>query len=316
MAQNNELHFLSVKELRSKPIEELRIIRNDIFARHGYTFNNPELKAYFSKKYKNISKSLTNNIILTKMEKEYVDLVKRIEKEKESSSNDTLLKVISLLPGKSRGTWDWSVEDRKTFVDAYKKTESLSNDDSGMFQKQFISDSHFFVQVVDGSWSLKLFKANDGSYLVLAVDHVGDGSSFTTYQYKNGKLNKSKIEFYNLLPKQLFTNFYNYKDNCNEHYEDNSYALLDYVFKENDIKLYDYYAKNNKECFNYDTIVLEFNKDTKRFVQKDAYWKKINKKHENYILYNIVVFNATNSFWAKVLNKRPRWRRCKRHRFN
>lgn len=273
-AQNKNLELLSVNDLRSKSLKELRFIRNDVFARHGYIFKDTELKAFFSKKYKNMLRSSTSEVNLTNKEKEYVALVKQIEKGKKvTSKNKILLEILALLPEKSRGSWDWSKEDRKVYMKASIKEGYLSNNNSGMFQKRFISDSYFFIGVIDGSWSLKLFKAKDNSYLVLAVDHVGDGNSFTTYTYKNGKLYQREKDFLELLPKQLFISFYSNKNNCSENYEDNYGWLLEYTFNEDIIELYDFYAKNNKECFNYDTVILKFNKDTKQFELKEAYWE-------------------------------------------
>ena len=230
---------------------------------------------YFSNLYKPLP---DKNIILSTEEKEYISLVKQVESGKKNESSfsfdqEILLEVLALLPGKSRGSWDWSQEDRVSFVNKSLEDGYFINYIFGI-QKQFISDSYFFVGVVDGSWSLKIFKANDDSYLVLAVDHVGDGNSFSTYTYKNGNLTKNKKEFYDLLPKGIFNSFYTNKDNCRKHYQDNYNALLDYTFNENTIELYDYYAKNNKECFNYDTAILEFNKDLKTFELKETYWKK------------------------------------------
>jgi hypothetical protein len=59
------LRRLSMDELSVLNKDELRIMRNAIYARHGYIFNSTDLKSYFSKQswyvaqYKDVSKFLT-----------------------------------------------------------------------------------------------------------------------------------------------------------------------------------------------------------------------------------------------------------------
>lgn len=42
--------YLTQSEVESMPNDQLRLARNEIFARHGRAFNNPELKSYFHSK--------------------------------------------------------------------------------------------------------------------------------------------------------------------------------------------------------------------------------------------------------------------------
>jgi len=65
--------------LENKDEWELRIMRNEIFARHGYIFKLPELRDYFMKQswYVPVSEDVTNS--LTPLEKENIELIKRYE---------------------------------------------------------------------------------------------------------------------------------------------------------------------------------------------------------------------------------------------
>ena len=65
--------------LENKDAWELRIMRNEIYARHGYIFKLPELNEYFMKQswYKPVSEDVTNS--LTPIEKENIELIKRYE---------------------------------------------------------------------------------------------------------------------------------------------------------------------------------------------------------------------------------------------
>jgi len=73
-----KLDFEKIHEYNSR---ELRIMRNEIFAVHGYVFNSPDLREYFGNKkwYTPISKRVVNN--LSEIEKYNVRLI--LEREKE-----------------------------------------------------------------------------------------------------------------------------------------------------------------------------------------------------------------------------------------
>lgn len=66
-------------DLKDKTLEELRIMRNEIFARHGHTFKSEELKNHFNSQpwYKSTTADATSQ--LTETEKKNVDFIKRLE---------------------------------------------------------------------------------------------------------------------------------------------------------------------------------------------------------------------------------------------
>lgn len=74
------LRFLTAKEMESLTKEELQIIRNEIFAFHGYSFKSEELRKYFSKFtwYKPIE-GVTIDERLNKYEKANIKLIKHLE---------------------------------------------------------------------------------------------------------------------------------------------------------------------------------------------------------------------------------------------
>jgi hypothetical protein len=71
---------LSDQELESKSKEELRLIRNEVFARKGYVFKNEDLNAYFKTKswyQPNPNVSLK----FTEKENSYISKIKNLEKK-------------------------------------------------------------------------------------------------------------------------------------------------------------------------------------------------------------------------------------------
>lgn len=75
----------STKKLAEKDVEnlrpaDLRIMRNEIYARHGYTFQLADMRNHFDKQgwYMAVSQDVTDN--LTPIEKKNAELIKRYEK--------------------------------------------------------------------------------------------------------------------------------------------------------------------------------------------------------------------------------------------
>ena len=70
---------LSAEDVENLNGWELKIMRNEIFARHGYIFKTDEMKEYF--KYQSWYQPKYDNVddMLTKVEKENIKLIKRYE---------------------------------------------------------------------------------------------------------------------------------------------------------------------------------------------------------------------------------------------
>ena len=79
----NYLLTTRFKELENKTIDELRLLRNEIFARNGYPFHNAELKQYFSKFdwYTEIPSLVISDEIFTNDELEMINKIKKLERK-------------------------------------------------------------------------------------------------------------------------------------------------------------------------------------------------------------------------------------------
>jgi len=71
--------FLSDSELSEMSDRELKIMRNEIFARYGYIFKTKDMKNYFSAQswYRPMYSNVTNRITI--IEKKNIDLIKSFE---------------------------------------------------------------------------------------------------------------------------------------------------------------------------------------------------------------------------------------------
>jgi len=71
--------YLSSSDLSGKSKYDLKIMRNEIFARHGFIFQTNEMQDYFSKQsWYNPRYSDVNNM-LTSIEKDNIALIKKFE---------------------------------------------------------------------------------------------------------------------------------------------------------------------------------------------------------------------------------------------
>jgi len=68
---------LDMNELEELNLKQLRIARNEIYARHGYIFEDDELNEYF--KNKNWYVPVGNNVILNEVELYNIEIVKQVE---------------------------------------------------------------------------------------------------------------------------------------------------------------------------------------------------------------------------------------------
>ncbi len=77
--------YLSEEEVRSVGVDKLRIARNEIFARHGYIFNDEELRQYFSNMswYKGSvpSEEFNMDVVFNDFEKKNIELIEGLESE-------------------------------------------------------------------------------------------------------------------------------------------------------------------------------------------------------------------------------------------
>ncbi len=80
--------ILTVEELESMNQYDLKILRNEIYARHGLLFTNEEMKQYFNLQDWYKPQYAEVNTYLTEIEKKNAMLLKRIEKAKTEAENN------------------------------------------------------------------------------------------------------------------------------------------------------------------------------------------------------------------------------------
>ncbi|WP_289045321.1 YARHG domain-containing protein [uncultured Olleya sp.] len=87
--------FLSEEVLKTKPKEELRLLRNEIFARKGYVFKSEDLNIYFKTKTW-YTPDANVKVTLSDEEQSYIDKIKNIESQFTLKGNKNCLYYFGL----------------------------------------------------------------------------------------------------------------------------------------------------------------------------------------------------------------------------
>ncbi len=253
-----ELDYEFQNEMYSKSLSELKLLRNEFFARQGYSFNSKELKQHFSQFnwYKG-TKSI-DEIELPKKDQAQVNFIKKVEQEKKlNESRIKILKILPEIPTESMETWEWKKEDRTEYINNSIEVGYLINDNSGTLQKRFLSDNHFFVQVVDGVWELFVIPIDTRSCFIMTVDIVGDGHFLNTYKYKSNIISKLNIK--DVFPKNLYQYFISEKIDCKDLEE---IFPLNFEVKDEKITVSSWYAD---ECLLEKKLEFRFDKENLKY---------------------------------------------------
>ncbi|GAA0729034.1 hypothetical protein GCM10009430_38740 [Aquimarina litoralis] len=142
--------LITTEQLEGKTATELRLLRNEIFARKGYVFKDAILNDYFLKKnwYK---PNEQKEIKLTDIEKQNIELIKKVEKQytsnatqKTAKSSNCLKKTIKKLkPELAKSDFDFLGRYRifkkelKNFLKSIDINDLKTDEDGYVFSKTY-----------------------------------------------------------------------------------------------------------------------------------------------------------------------------------
>lgn len=87
---NNSVELLTYSELNKKTKEELRLIRNEVYARKGYPFTSQDLVDHFTQQKWYHPSPDSVNVKLSKVEDLYVHLIKELEENLRTTVKDSV----------------------------------------------------------------------------------------------------------------------------------------------------------------------------------------------------------------------------------
>lgn len=116
---DSDKKYLSEDEVRAKTVEDLMVGRNEIFARHGYIFEDANLKSYFENTswYQGtvVSSEFNSEQVFNEFEKKNVELIKKVEDEingeaaKEAERQEAINEGYNCIVGNSYNYRGWQL---------------------------------------------------------------------------------------------------------------------------------------------------------------------------------------------------------------
>lgn len=196
--------------------------------------------------------------------------------------NKDILDIILLLPESAFPSWEWKLNDRIKWYNEIKENNFYIDDNPDYFNQTYFEPNKAGFTIVDGFWSINIYKTAENSYIVITDDIVGDGNSLNFFEVKSNKIKKYLDE------KTIFSDFKEQlkkkenAKNCVEKFEELNDPIFEFDFKsKNKVRIESswYLTKENYEnCLIGNAIIYNFNPEIKKFEIEKIYWKP--KKQE------------------------------------
>lgn len=198
------------------------------------------------------------------------------------NENKDLLDIILLLPDAAFPSWEWKLDERIKWYNEIKENNYYTDNDPFYFNQVYFKPYKAGFSIVDGFWSINIYKTSENSYIVITDDVVGDGNTLNFYEVKN-----SIIKEY-LNEEIMFSNFKEQLkkkenvENCAEKFEEMNDPIFQFDFtNKNKVEIESSWYLNKEDyetCLNGNAITYNFNPKTKKFELKKIYWKTKEKE--------------------------------------
>jgi len=196
--------------------------------------------------------------------------------------NQHILDIILLLPDSAFPSWEWKLNDRIKWYNEIKENNFYIDSNPNYFNQTYFEPNKAGFTIVDGFWSINIYKTTENSYIVITDDIVGDGNSLNFYEVKYNIIKKYLDE------KTIFSVFTEHlkrkenTENCEEKFEEMNDPIFEFDFTtKNKVEIGSswYLTKEKYEnCLIGNAIIYNFNPETKKFEIEKIYWKP--KKNE------------------------------------
>lgn len=192
-------------------------------------------------------------------------------------NNKDLLNIILLLPNEAFQSWEWKNKDRIKWYNEIKKHNFYVDDTPEYFNQSYFEPYKAGFTIVDGFWSINIYKTAENSFIVITNDMVGDGNSLHFYEVKSSTIKKYSDE------KTIFSDYTEQlkrknTENCEGNFEELNDPIFTFDFSsKNKVEIESawYLKKENYEnCLIGNAIVYQFDPKTKKFEVEKIYWKK------------------------------------------
>lgn len=192
-------------------------------------------------------------------------------------NNKELLDIILLLPDSAFPSWEWKLNERNKWYNEIKVNNFYIDDNPDYFNQTYFEPNKAGFTIVDGFWSINIYKTTENSYIVITNDVVGDGNSLDFYEVKSNVIKKYLDEetifsdFTELLKRKENT------VNCLELFEEMNGPIFDFDFTRGDkVEIegsWNLIKENYENCLIGNAIIYNFDPETKKFKVEKIYWK-------------------------------------------
>lgn len=191
--------------------------------------------------------------------------------------NKDLLDIILLLPDKAFSSWEWKLNERIKWYNEIKTNNYYIDDTPDFFTQKYFEPSKAGFSIVDGFWSISIYKTTEDTFIVITDDKVGDGNTLNFYEVKANKIKEYLNE------KLIFSDFKellkqkNTTENCVEKFEELNDPIFEFGFSnKNKVEIESSWyltEENYSDCLIGNSILYTFNPQTKKFEIEKIYWK-------------------------------------------
>ncbi len=191
-------------------------------------------------------------------------------------NNKDLLNIILLLPNEAFQSWEWKIKDRIKWYNEIKKHNFYVDDNPEYLNQSYFEPYKAGFTIVDGFWSINIYKTAENSFIVITNDMVGDRNSLHFYEVKSSTIKKYSDE------KTIFSDYTEQlkrknTENCEGNFEELNDPIFIFDFSsKNKVEIESawYLTKENYEnCLIGNAIVYQFDPKTKKFEVEKNYWK-------------------------------------------
>lgn len=199
-----------------------------------------------------------------------------------------LLDIILLIPDSAFTSWEWSLNDRIQWYNEIKDNDFYTDDDPDYFNLSYFDPNKAGFTIVDGFWSINIYKTAENSFVVITNDIAQGYNSLNFYEVKSNTIKKYLDE------KTLFSDYIELLkkkeniENCHEIFKELDYPIFDIdLTSQNKVEIKAHYwdinsghliRKEYENCLNGNTIIYHFNPNTKLFDVEKIYWKSKEKE--------------------------------------
>lgn len=197
--------------------------------------------------------------------------------EVDFSQNKDLLDAILLLPDSAFASWEWKLKDRKSWYNEIESNNFYIDNDPQYFTQTNFGPNFAKFTIVDGTWSISLYKATDNSFIVISNDVAGDGKDINIYEIKANEIVRTSTvekmfgDYYELLKQQ------GGNQECQQKYNEIEHPLFDFNFSDPvmaEIESSWYLLKDEySDCLQGNALLYKFNTYKKTFDLEKIYWK-------------------------------------------